>query len=126
MKNIERIIYGLGITIVIFFTARIISSNMPLNNKLIPDTFVSLTVILLLSIIVIYIMRKSLAYSISLPKFRTVIKPIIAGITVTILINVLMTIVTKLAGGKDELHPAFLKMSWVQILRASIALVKLS
>jgi len=115
MNNIKRIIYGLGITSVIFFTARIISKNMPLNSKLVPDTFISLTIILLLSTMAIYIMRQSMTYSISLPKLKTLIKPMLVALGATILINVLMTIITKLSGGKDELHPAFLKLNWIQI-----------
>lgn len=65
MNNIKRIIYGLGITIMIFFTARIISKNIPLNSKLVPDTFISLTIILLLSILAIFIMRQGMWLSFS-------------------------------------------------------------
>ena len=116
MNNIKRILFGLGITIVIFFTARTISKNIPLNSKLMPDTFISLTIILLLSTMAIYILRQSMTYSISLPKFKTLIKPMLLGFGATMIINVLMTIVTKFTGGKDELHPAFLKLNWIQIL----------
>ncbi|MEO8148231.1 MAG: type II CAAX endopeptidase family protein [Bacteroidia bacterium] len=115
MKNNQRITFGLVITIAIFLTSKFVSSKIHLNSEWIPDTFISLSIILLLSVIAICVMRKDLDYKISFPKLNTVIKPIVIALVATILINILMTLVTKLAGGKDELHPAFLKMSWKQI-----------
>lgn len=114
MKNINKIVYGIFLTAVIFLTAIIIGSKILVHNKFFTDTFVTHTVMLLLSILLIILMRKNLSYRISLPKFKNVIKPIVIGIVITILINILMSIITKLVGGKIEVHPLLSKMNPLQ------------
>jgi len=116
MTNIERIVYGLVITTVIFLTAIIIGAKLHLGIDFFPSSFVTHTIMLSLSIIGIFIMRKNLSYSISIPKFKTLIKPIVYGLILAIIINILMTIITKIAGGKDEMHPVLAKMSLTQVL----------
>lgn len=116
MKNIERIVYGLVLTAVIFLTANFISFRIHLGIDFIPDSFVTHSIMLLLSIIAIFAMRNSLNYRISLPGFKNVLNPIIIGIVLTIVINILMTIVTKLVGGKIEAHPLLSKMNPIQVL----------
>jgi membrane protease YdiL (CAAX protease family) len=61
-------------------------------------------------------MKNNLNFNISLPKFKNVLKPIIIGIVLTIVINILMTIATKLVGGKIEEHPLLSKMNPIQVL----------
>ena len=116
MKNKERIIYGLLITLMIFVTAKIISSKVPLNSDLIPDSFISLTVMLLLSIIAINVMRKYLTYKFSLPKLRNIFKPISLAILVTIGINLFMSIVSKIIVGTIDVHPALMTLKPLQLL----------
>ena len=114
MKNINKIVYGIFLTAVIFLTAIIIGNKILLHNKFFTNTFMTHTVMLLLSILLIILMRKNLSYRISLPKFKNVIKPIVIGIVITILINILMSIITKLVGGKIEVHPLLSKMNPLQ------------
>ena len=116
MKNKERIIYGLVITAGIFVTAKFISSKIPLNSHLVPDSFISLSIMLLLSIIAIYGMRKYMTYKFSLPKFKNVLKPIAIGIIATIAINLFMSIVSKLIVGTIDVHPALLTLNPIQLL----------
>lgn len=121
MRNNERIIYGLAITTIIFLTATIAGSQIRLNNRLISDSlisdsFVSHSIMLLLVVIAISAMRKTINYRISLPKFKNILKPILIGIVTTIVINILLTIATQLAGGKVYAHPLLSKMSPMQVL----------
>lgn len=116
MKNIERVIYGLIVTTVIFMTANFVGGKLHLNNDFITDSFATHTIMLLLSVLAIFAMRKNLSYNISLPKFKNVLKPIALGVVVTIVINILMTVVTKLAGGNVEGHVVLSKMNPIQVL----------
>lgn len=115
MKNNERIIYGLLITMLVFAIATFIGKNIDLNSSFLPKSFVTHTLMLLLSIIMIYIFKKNVNYEISIPKFKEILKPILFGLLAAIIVNVLMTIITQILGGKIEMHPAFMKMSLLQI-----------
>jgi len=115
MKNKERIIYGLFITAFIFSIATIISFNTHLGIDFIPNFFVTLTIELLLSITAIFTLRKHLSYNISLPKIKFILKPIIIALATTIVINLLMTIITKIAGGKIEIPDALSKLKPIQV-----------
>lgn len=116
MKNNERIIYGLVITIIIFLTANILGSQIHLDSRFIPHSFVAHSILLLLSVIAIFAMRKTINYRISLPKFKNILKPIVIAIAATIAINLLITIAIKLAGGEVEGHPLLAKLSPMQVL----------
>jgi uncharacterized protein len=116
MKNNERIIYGFIITIVIFLTATFLGSKIHLNSTLISDSFVTHSIMLLLSVIAIFAMKKDLNFNISIPKFKNILKPISIGISLTIVIYLLMAILSKLAGGELQAHPFLSKMNPIQIL----------
>lgn len=116
MNNMQRIVYGIVLTTLIFLTATIVSVKFHLDINFVPDFFVSLTIELLLSIVAIMAMKKFLTYSISIPKFNTLLKPVAYALVATILINVLMTAITKLAGGKIEIPEAILKLKPLQVL----------
>jgi membrane protease YdiL (CAAX protease family) len=111
----ERIIYGLIITIVVFVIATFTGSKLHMDIDFIPYSFITHTLMLLLSIVMIYSFKKIVNYKISIPKFKGIFKPILFGLLATIFINISMTIITKILGGKVEIHPAFMKMSPLQI-----------
>jgi len=116
MKNIERIVIGLFLTIVIFLTATLVSAKFHLDIAFIPNFFVTLTIELLLSIIGIYSMRNYFSYSISVPKLRTLLKPFIYGIVLTVVVNLLLSGIIKMAGGNLEEHPVLAKLNFLQVL----------
>ena len=116
MKNNEKIIYGLVITIAIFLTAMFVTSKIDMNSTFFPGTFISHSTMLLLSVIAIIAMKKEVNFKIAAPKFRSILKPILLGVAVTIVINILLTIVTKLVGGEPTAHPLVAEMSPLQVL----------
>lgn len=71
---------------------------------------------LILSVVAILAMGDKISYVISWPKFKTLLKPIALGIALTIVINIVMIMVTKLAGGNLEGHPLLSKMIPLQVL----------
>ncbi len=115
MKNKERIIYGLTITIVVFAIATFTGSKLPLGIDFLTDNFVTHSFMLLLSIVAIYSLKQYVNYKISFPKFKKIFKPILFGLLATIVVNISMAIITKILGGKIEPHAALMKMSPIQI-----------
>ena len=111
MRNNERIIYGLLITIVVFAIATIAGSKLHFNIDFLSNTFLTHTCMLGLSIALIYSFNKYVDYKISLPKFKKILKPILFGLLATIIVNISMTILTKVLGGEIETHALMMKMS---------------
>ena len=116
MKNFERIIYGLIITAVIFAAANIFGNKLHVNIAFFPDSFSTHTIMFLLSVIAIFIFRANLNYIISLPKFNFILKPAAIGILASIIINILMAVITKIAGGEAERHAFLSKMNPYQVI----------
>jgi len=83
MKNNERIIYGLITTIAVFVLATFTGRELYLDIDFLPNSFVTHSLMLLLSFIAIYSLKKNVNYKISLPKFRRILKPILFGLIAT-------------------------------------------
>lgn len=114
MKNNERVLYGLIITIVIFVVSTLTGSEIDLNMDFVPGSFLIHSLMLLLSIFVINSFKKYVDYKFSLPKFKKLLKPILFGILATIIVNFLITILTKAFGGTVDSHPLLTKMTPLQ------------
>jgi membrane protease YdiL (CAAX protease family) len=115
MKNNERILYGLIITVVIFELSTLAGSKLDLNMDFIPGSFLTHSLMLLLSIFVIYGFKKHMDYKFTLPRFKKILRPILFGILATIIVNISMTILTKAFGGNVDAHPLLTKMTPLQI-----------
>ena len=115
MKNSERIVYGIAITVAIYLSTIFIGRLIHFNNAFIASSFATHTIMLLLSIFGIIAMRRNFTYHLSLPKFKFIFKPIIYAIITTIVVNILMTIITKAAGGKIESHPLLVQLTPLQV-----------
>lgn len=115
MRNTDRLFVGLIITIVIYFISIIFGAKININVDFVHDSFGTYTVMLFLSIIAIYFLKKYVNYKISFPALRKVIKPALIGFIVSIVVNILMNISIKILGGNMENHPALMSMSPIQI-----------
>ena len=60
-------------------------------------------------------MQKQLSYKISLPKIKTILKPIVIALATTVLLNISMTIVIKIAGGTIEIPATLSKLNPTQV-----------
>jgi membrane protease YdiL (CAAX protease family) len=115
MKNSERVIWGILLTIIVFLISTFAGKNFSLNNEFIPDTFITNTLMLILSIGLIWGLRKHVNYKISLPRFKKTLRPILFGLLTAITVNVIMSIVEKTLGAKTiESHSAHSAMSPLQ------------
>lgn len=115
MKNRTRIIYGLLLTIAVFAVATFAESILHIGVDFIPSSFVTHTLMLLLSIALIYIFKKSVNYKIAVPKFKETLKPALFGLLTAFIVNISMTIITTMLGGTVEAHPAFMKTTPLQV-----------
>jgi membrane protease YdiL (CAAX protease family) len=104
------------ITLAIFLTATFISANISLGVKNLPSFFVTLSIEVLLSLIAIWLFKKQLAFKLSMPALKTIIKPVAIALAVTIVINISLTVVTKLLGQKVETPKALLALSPLQVI----------
>ena len=87
MKNSERIIYGLLLTIIAFLLASFAGRIIKLNLQLVPSSFINHSVMLILSIVFICSLRKYVNYQIAWPKFKKIWKPILFGFLAAVIIN---------------------------------------
>lgn len=107
--------YGLIITIVIFVCSNMIGSVMRTNEGFITRSFVTHTSMFILSLLAIYVMKKSVQFHISAPKIKTIFKPIIYGILATIVVNGIITIITKILGMPVEQNKVTASMTPLQV-----------
>jgi membrane protease YdiL (CAAX protease family) len=115
MKKSERVIWGILLTIIVFLISTFAGKNFSLNNEFIPDTFITNTLMLILSIGLIWGLRKHVNYKISLPRFKKTLRPILFGLLTAITVNVIMSIVEKTLGAETiESHSAHSAMSPLQ------------
>lgn len=111
----KQILSGLIITVVIFTISTFIGGKVNLNMDFIPNSFLTHSTMLLISILAIYGFGKNVVYKISLPRFKKIFRPILFGILVAIIANVSMQILTKAIGVKLEAHPILMKMTPLQV-----------
>lgn len=111
MENNERLLYGLIITAVVFISSIITGIKLPLNIEFLPYSFVTHSLMLILSIGLIYGLRKHVTYKIAFPQFKKILKPILFGILAALITNISITIITVIFGGKVETHVALTNMS---------------
>ena len=114
MKNYNRILYGLIITIGIFAISLLAGSKLILNVDFIPGSFLTHSIMLVLSFFVIYVLKNYVSYKISLPRFKKIWRPILFGILATVIVNISMTIITKAFEGKIEAHPLLINNTALQ------------
>jgi len=102
MKNNTRLLYGLLITILIFVIATLLGGRVSLHSNFFPNSFITHSVMLLLSAAVILALRNQVRYRIALPGFKSIWKPALFGFLTAVVINILLTVITRIAGGKLE------------------------
>ncbi len=115
MKDSKKIIYGLVIVIIIFFLSNFFVKKLHFNIEFIPNSFSIHSIMLFLSVFFIYVFRENLNFSISFPKFKKILKPIALGVLVSIIVNVSMSVITKISGGDIQGHALIFKMSPFQV-----------
>ncbi len=115
MKTTEQTIYGIAISIVIYLVALFIGRILQFENAFIVSSFSTHTIMLLLSVIAIILFKKNFKYTVSLPAFKLTLKPILVALITAIVVNLIISIIIKSAGGPIENHPIVAKLNPVQV-----------
>jgi len=115
MKNLTRVFLGLTFTIVVFSLSMVIGSMIDLRIYFIPSSFIKHSLMLLFSIVGIMYFHKYVDYKISFPKIKTIIRPALTGLLVTIIFNIMFSVISSLLGAKTESHAILKKMSPLQV-----------
>jgi len=115
MSSRNQVIWGFVFTVLIFLIANLVGTITDLSSTFLSGSFMTHLTMLLLSIILIWVMMKqNLSFQIALPKFKEIFAPFFIGVLITIAVNILMNIITTLAGGKITAHPLLQQMNALQ------------
>ncbi|MDR2084826.1 MAG: CPBP family intramembrane metalloprotease [Bacteroidales bacterium] len=115
MKNNKEIIYGTGITIAIFLISTLVGKSINIDSKFFSSSITTHLLMLILSICAIFIFKRQINFKIKLPKFKTIFTPILAGLLITILVNIIMSITTIISGGNISAHSLVSNMNFIQL-----------
>ncbi|HKM31384.1 MAG: CPBP family intramembrane glutamic endopeptidase [Bacteroidales bacterium] len=115
MKNTERLILGLAATALVFAIATVGTRLYTSEIGFFPKSFVTHSIMLALSIVLILAFRKNLTFRVALPDLRTSGRAVLFALLATIGLNILLTFAIKLAGAGLEVHPALESSTPLQI-----------
>jgi len=115
MKNNKRILLGISIAIFIHVIAIVLGKIIKLDSDVLPFSFITHSTILIFSAIAIKIFAKDISFNFSIPDFRKIFRPFLIGLGITIVTNIILTIVIKLLGFELDTHLAVSQMTGFQI-----------
>jgi len=116
MKTNIKLLVGLLVTAIIFYFSNILGSRINIKSDFIPNSFMTHTLMLILSLITIGVLRKEVQYRISWPKLSRIFRPVLFGFLGFFLVNFLFGIITMMASGDAaESHPALQRMDALQV-----------
>ena len=102
MKDYKILIIGIFVTTLIAYLASTFGDLINLNIDFIPNSFVFHTLLFLLSITAIYLSKKYVNYRIELPIFKTLLKPIVFGLLVSLLSAMIMSMTMIISSGDSS------------------------
>ena len=96
---------GLLLTALAYFISMFVGHQCHLNSNILADSVPGHATMLVLSIVLISVFKKQVNYRIAMPKFKEILKPIALGFLCAVVINVVLTIITKIISGSVQNHP---------------------
>lgn len=106
-KNIalSRLLVGLLLTALAYFVSMFVGHQWHLNSSILADSVIGHATMLVLSVVLILVFKKQVYYRIAMPRFKQVLKPIALGFLCAVVINVALSIITKIISGSVQNHP---------------------
>ena len=106
-KNLalSRLLIGLLLTVLVYFVAMFVGHRWHLNCTFLSDSVLGHATMLALSIVLILVFKKQVNYRIAVPKFKQILKPISLGFLCAVVINVVLSIITRIISGSVQNHP---------------------
>lgn len=105
MKKSQLLILGLVITLAIFTLATVAGKYFTLESSFFPNSFITHTVMLVLTVAVIFGLKKYVPFRMAMPWPTSIWKPALFGFLSAVIVNILLAVITVLAGGNVEAHP---------------------
>ena len=102
---LSRLLVGLFLTVLVYFAAMFVGHHWHLNCTFLSDSVLGHATMLALSIVLILVFKKQVNYRIAVPKFKQILKPISLGFLCAVVINVVLSIITKIISGSVQNHP---------------------
>ena len=96
---------GLLLTALAYFISMFVGHQCHLNSSILADSVPGHATMLVLSVVLILVFKKQVNYRIAMPKFKEILKPIALGFLCAVVINVVLTIITKIISGSVQNHP---------------------
>lgn len=115
MNNIQRLIYGLLLTVLVFAVATFFGGKWVCHSFFFPQSFATHTLMLILSAGLILSMRKQVHYKCFLPRFKDILKPILLGLVTAVVVNVSIVLLTEALGEKNETQTVLTSMTPLQV-----------
>ncbi|NLA15463.1 MAG: CPBP family intramembrane metalloprotease [Bacteroidales bacterium] len=115
MKNTQRLFLGLAATAVIFAIATIATRLYASGTGFFPQSFVTHSIMLVLSIVVILAFKKHFVFKVALPDIRSSGRAVLIALLATIGINVLLAFAIKVTGVGMEAHPVLESSTPLQV-----------
>ncbi|HPX75135.1 MAG TPA: type II CAAX endopeptidase family protein [Bacteroidales bacterium] len=115
MRNSERLIWGILLTTIVFLISTFVGARLNLNIAFFNASFGTDMLMLILSIGLIYGLKKYVRYRIALPRFRKMLKPMLFGFLAAVIINSLLSGIGNIFKIESESHFVFKVMSPLQI-----------
>ena len=106
-KNIalSRLLVGLLLTALAYFVSMFVGHQWHLNSSILADSVIGHATMLVLSVVLISVFKKQVNYRIVMPRFKQVLRPIALGFLCAVVINVVLSIITKIISGSVQNHP---------------------
>lgn len=115
IKTKIKMLLGLLITLLVFGISILVGRDWNLS-EFIPSSFGTHLLMLLLSILLIWLLRRQVNYHIEMPALKQVLKPVAIGFLGAVVINIVIGVATTIVTGKPEQHPAMANSSFLQFL----------
>lgn len=111
-----KIIEGLFLTLAIFAIAVVLGPKCRLNSDFIAGSFMTHTIMLVLSVGLIIALRKQVNFRIAMPQFKQTLRPLLFGFLTAVIVNITLGIITIIVSGSAEKHPGVANASLLQFL----------
>ena len=111
-----KIIWGLFLTLAVFAITVVLGPKCHLNSDFIAGSFMTHTIMLVLSVVLIIALRKQVNFRIAMPQFKQTLKPLLFGFLTAVIVNITLGIITVIVSGSAEKHPGVANASLLQFL----------
>ncbi len=110
-----RVFSAVLLTFIIFGISTVSGRFIKTGVSFLQGSFMTHTIMLILSVLMIYAMKKQVNYRISIPSARSVIMPFLTGLFSSFFINIFLAVITAVSGGKMGSHKMLEQMTPLQV-----------